>query len=200
MQDNDGSVEQPGKRQAKAEQTIPPGKRKALLSDLATAEGLIRNDTDRETVVVFKDGKGVFVKQSLGTSVDLRSEILKHPDLFAGSVLTHNHPSALSFSYADVETAAFARLQEIRAVSKIYRFTLRDPQGDMDMEYLRQSIDPIWPEITAAILTELSLDLSTMTVEQERLFTHRILEEVAKRSRLVYTQSEILTRRDEHAE
>ena len=115
---------------------IPPGERKALLASLDAAEGMIKNDTGRETAILFdREGRGVFVKRASGSSIDVRSEIHQPAGERAiGATFTHNHPRSTSFSYEDAQQAVGQNSAKLRAVSTLYKYSLRAVEGNLSDE------------------------------------------------------------------
>ena len=172
---------------------IPPKEKKALLSSLIVAEGMIRNDVGRETVVVFdREGKGFLVKRSQGMSVDIEKEIRNHPDRFEGATLTHNHPNSAAFSGRDALTAGLAKLREIRAVSRLYRYSLSRPVGNLDLAFVENVVLPTFQRLFAPLMEELSQRQSTLSeAEYNQLFTHLMWERIASETDLLYTREAI---------
>jgi hypothetical protein len=82
-------------------------------------------------------------------SVDIEPSELRR---LRGCVLTHNHPGAaiggppalrgLSFSEADVQTAATAQVAELRAITVGWRYTLRPPAGGWSRDWWQRVLRP----------------------------------------------------------
>ena len=93
---------------------------------MLAAEHSIRGNTDYETAFIF-DGDGKQLKKIKGGKKSV--DIGKPPK---DSIITHNHPSNVSFSVADILTATMNDVKEIRAVGKTYTYSLKRPKGGWD--------------------------------------------------------------------
>lgn len=93
-------------------------------------EERIRRD-DRETGAFFApDGAMVLKRTGAPDSVTYSSTELAS---MQGALFTHNHPGGLTFSLADVQSASFGNLAELRAVAPGYRHVMA-PTGDWPAE------------------------------------------------------------------
>ena len=166
---------------------IPPGERKALLSSLDAAEGIIKNDTDRETAVLFDQaGRGVFVKRASGTRIDVRSEIIKAGERAVGATFTHNHPRSTSFSYEDAITGCWAKFGEIRAVSALYKYSLRAVEGNLSDE-ISEAVSRRYAEMIALARREAGNPAHYPAYDDyDREATHILWERLAPEAGLVY--------------
>lgn len=96
---------------------------------MLAAEHSIRGNTDYETAFIF-DGDGKQLKKIKGGKKSV--DIGKPPK---DSIITHNHPSNVSFSTADVITAVTHDVKEIRAVGKTYTYSLKRPKGGWEVKH-----------------------------------------------------------------
>lgn len=122
---------------------------------------------------------------------------------FAGNVLTHNHPSGLrfpeghprrasnSFSPADVVLAARHRLAEIRAVTPVWRHSMRPPSGGWDEAFAAGRIVPSYRRQEAAVRRELqaSLERGDISVDEaEMAHFHEVWRRVSEELGMTYNR------------
>lgn len=163
-----------------------------------TEDKLTWKKGNERVVIIDKQGRVVLTKDGGKHSVMLSADDLKNA---SGAVLTHNHPSASSFSPADILSAMKVNLAEIRAVGNhkgvAYRYSLT-PGGSGQ-----------WPTPTAALEKQLiskykrdaktvarkarmrddfaNIDLTQLWIED----THLIIEGIARRWGLTYKREVI---------
>jgi SPP1 gp7 family putative phage head morphogenesis protein len=87
---------------------------------LQKVEDEIRNQ-NFESIAVFKNGKKIFFKNGDKSSVTMTDNEVK---LFKDAIVTHNHPSSRSFSEADLVLFHNTKSKELRAISKLYDYSL----------------------------------------------------------------------------
>lgn len=81
-------------------------------------EDAIRGESNEFGAFISRDGQVLLRRAGQPDSITyLADELLQ----MRGATFTHNHPGGLSFSVADVQNAAFAKLAELRAVAPHYR-------------------------------------------------------------------------------
>lgn len=98
--------------------TSTPARRAAV-----EIEDIIRRDALETGAFVAPDGRVLLQRQGQPDRIAfLEGELLQ----MRGSTFTHNHPGGASFSVGDVETAKFAALLEVRAVTAEFRHIMRD--------------------------------------------------------------------------
>ena len=115
------------------------GARKELLMDekaLSTRQS--------ETAVIY-DRKGKFLFQKRGSENEVIFSRAESSRL-RGSIITHNHPSGASFSFADIDLLKRSGAQEVRAATESGVYYMRQPiiwdsritnDRDMKREYLK---------------------------------------------------------------
>ncbi len=172
------------------ESPIPPGERKTLLSDLKQAEGMIRNDRGRETVVVFdREGVGFFAKRQQGLSVELEQEVRRDRARFEGAILTHNHPGGTSFSPPDINLACWAHLAEIRIASSDYDYSFRNRDGNLSEEWWKSEVAPYMDaarQSARLMLAERGIDENS--ADFISLLVHEIYQSLVKTTPVEYTR------------
>ncbi|MDC8759909.1 hypothetical protein [Janthinobacterium fluminis] len=147
-----------------------------------TFEETIRRDSN-ETGAFFRPNGAMITKRS-GQPDQVR---FPSADLVgtAGGLFTHNHPSGLSFSSADVESAAGLGLSEVRAVSPGYRHIMT-PVGNWPTESAIQRAYHIEIQAAQADVDKMvragELSVSYATVE----IHHRVWELVSAKLGLNY--------------
>lgn len=98
--------------------TSTPARRAAV-----EVEDAIRSDTFETGTFIAPDGQVLLRRQGQPDRITfLESELLQ----MHGATFTHNHPGGASFSVGDVDTAKFAMLLEVRAVTADFRHIMRD--------------------------------------------------------------------------
>ncbi len=174
------------------ETLISASERKALLSDLKQAEGMIRNDIERETVVVFdREGVGFFAKRQEGLIVDMESEVRKDRTRFEGAILTHNHPHNTSFSLPDIDLACWARLSEIRVTCREYDYTFRNSKGDMSEDWWSGEIEKEFSRVSSSVSASLLEEgIPVGSEEYNMRLSHEVWKRLADNSSVEYTRVE----------
>jgi hypothetical protein len=183
------TIEQASQKRGKAI-PISFGERQALLSNLKQAEGMIRHDKSRETVVVFdRSGEGFFVKRQHGLTVELEDEVRRNRARFEGAILTHNHPSGTPFSNPDINLACWARLAEIRIASSDYDYSFRNRDGNMSEEWWRTEVVPFMNAARQSALVALEMEgIGGDGDEFVHQVIHRTWENLAKTTSVEYTK------------
>lgn len=85
---------------------------------LSKSEDQIRYD-DTETAVVYDQDGNLLLNKNQGI-VDEVSFTAAEAQLFSDAIFTHNHPSGNTFSAADIQTAVYTGIKEMRACYYIY--------------------------------------------------------------------------------
>ena len=126
-----------------------------LISNLQEKENEIRNRKESEKIVLFDPDGNIILEKSGGkSSVSITKDELT---LFKNNTLTHNHPSGWaydenslgrigrSFSVEDINMAIRGDLVEVRAVTPLYTFVMKRPNGgwNMSVSDLNTSYDKI---------------------------------------------------------
>ena len=180
---SDGSAKQGGPDNL----PLAPGERKALLASLDAAEGMIKNDTGRETAVLFdREGRGVFVKRANGTFVSIKAEVIQAGERAIGGTFTHSHPRSTSFTYDDLETCCWAKFGELRVSSRLYKYSIRAVDGNLSSEIF-EKIEPLYAGMSAALRREMDATGGYPDSDEfEREFSHHLWERLAPQAGLVY--------------
>lgn len=171
---------------------------------LAREEDRIRSQ-DLETAVVIDPVTGAVVLRKNGERdrVDFAPDELKK---FKGMVLTHNHPNVfdadpgtelwkgVSFSPADVGTAAAFGASEVRAVSNGYDHSMIPPKDGWSREFFLEKVAPSYDRNFSRNYREL-IDaviwgrISDQDAEVQ--LHHRTWEAVARETGMTYKRSEV---------
>jgi hypothetical protein len=162
---------------------------------MSQAEERIRNNKNSETVILYDaSGKGIFIEQASGTSVDISHFLQQNAEKVVGGVLTHNHPNARSFSAADVETGSVYRFAEVRAVSRLYTFSIRPPEGmEWDQEYWDTTLGVLFRQYGNDIVQDLNAEVDTGNLTREEAdiqFMHKVWARFDAEGLVRYTRSE----------
>ncbi len=138
-----------------------------------------------------RDGKQIFKKYGGPNYIKFDEheiELMRDPD---GAVLTHTHPSGISFSIQDLHLACNARLSEIRAIGGIYEYVFLPPPGvgqfSMDQwedEY-GGPVTRINHELQRVLQSKINDGEITVEQAQEQHF-HELWTRVAAETRLRY--------------
>lgn len=161
-----------------------------------------------ETVIVIdnKTGRSLYRKDGNQNSVDIDQDVLKH---LKGNVVTHNHPTASivpdapagseitigsSFSLADIKTASYFQVKEMRATSSGYTYTMNPPKNkNWDANFFEKKVNPSYQKHLERTRTQLTWDVllgrtkitpSGHTIDLDPY--HQIWEKVAKETGLQY--------------
>lgn len=98
---------------------------KKLLKTLNRIENEIAENSYETAIFISKDGKELFRRKGTEAKVSFtESEIDKIND-GNGLIVTHNHPTNISFTRMDILFMKKACLREIRAVGKDYLYSAR---------------------------------------------------------------------------
>ena len=150
---------------------VPSGPSKAKTAVIEKQEQQNLEDKIREhkfeSLAVFKDGKQIFFKDGEKSQVSFTEDEMK---LFAGNIVTHNHPGGRSFSESDLITFNNSNAKEIRAVSKLYDYSLSGQTSKFSYAELRNK----YREFNETIRQQFTdkIDSGKMTIEQANTEHH----------------------------
>lgn len=169
----------------------PGGGYSAAEQVIRQIEDRIRRNTTESLHALDQGGNVVFSKQGGQSSVYLSPAEMAQ---LRGTMMTHNHPSGLSypasdprhggnsFSPDDIGVAASVGAAEIRAVTPVWRFIMREPASGWDEQYWQQVVAPSFVRHEADVRREFfqAIGNGTMTrAEAEALHFHEIWSRVA---------------------
>lgn len=131
----------------------------ALRATLVSLEETIRNEPTERGYLLDPTGQVLTARQGNINRIEWTDADAM---LFKGNILTHNHPSGASFSYADLTTALVDRLSEIRVVTKEHTYSWR-----FLMYPDREEFDRAFKMIDDEIFVTLKgkIDIGEMTLE-----------------------------------
>ena len=195
----------PGAEKA-AEKIIDKRRLKTVFDEKVTMqvtriEDEIRMNKNFETgVAVDKDGKVVIDKRGAKYSVNFTRD---ECNLMKDCIFTHNHPRGWaadekrwahignSFSIDDVSLAVFNDVAEIRAVTPLYTFSLKRPDGGWgnfkNVKSFRQSLNKQNTKVREILLDAVTKEY--ITPEQaSALHYHLLWKRVAKKQGWNYTK------------
>jgi len=150
--------------------------------------------------VVNMQGQTLLYKKGEQYSVSFNEDELK---LMQGSILTHNHPRGWeymewdprrqgnSFSPDDIFLAHKAQLGEMRAVTPVWRYSMKPPPGGWDLDLYFNKVGPAFREAEAYVhrrFLRLVNNGKMISAEAEARHFHEIWKRVAKKTGLVYNR------------
>lgn len=165
-------------------------------------EDELRPQRFESAYAVMPDGRVVIDKDGQKTSVEFSA---KEVQAMRGGILTHNHPlgweapansperAGNSFSKEDIDLASHAQLAEIRAVTPLYRYSMKPPEGGWNEDYWRKKIEPSIARHEDAIRSEFwqAIRAGRMTPEQAGAqHYHELWTRVSGELGLDYTREE----------
>lgn len=118
-------------------------------------EANIRNN-ETETGIIVDPRTGSILQSKGGGASEVQFGMVDTIRM-KGAILTHNHPvqniekllpkskgknKGTSFSPADIALACSAELSEIRAVSEVYKHSLKPPTGGWNSDFYRNKVKP----------------------------------------------------------
>lgn len=188
----------------KAQKTTQSISAQELERRVVTEENKIRGlNYERGLVIDSKTGQVLINKGGRQTQVDFTpDEVAK----FKGNVLTHNHPNVwdvppsdprykgVSFSPADVRTAALGEAAEMRAVSNGYTHSMKPPRGGWNVEFYDRTVAPVYEKHSTQVFDEIMTEIwsGKITTEQAEVdYHHRIWQRTAKETGMRYGRTEI---------
>jgi len=176
---------------------IPVPTRRALAAARA-AEDAIHLDANETLVAFDRTGTEVLRKTGGPESVDIEPSELR---LLHGTVITHNHPGGaidgpdalrgLSFSEADVRTAAWAQAAEVRVITAGWRYSLRPPPSGWNLDWHQRVLNPAVRNIRSEVarhLMERVKNRDVTRVEAESLRMHETWLRVAPTLGMTYNR------------
>jgi hypothetical protein len=174
-----------------------PGKKKLTAAELLTVltklEKPIRSQPFETAVVLDEYGKELLRRAGTKNEVNLRDaeNILRRC-----RVLTHNHPSGGSFSYADVREAVLTNLPEIRCFGTEYRYSLKPGKSGWGVtpagiaKEWNDTLNDLYPKYQELFNT-LSKKIGQVNAQREVAIqhTHEVMQILAKRHNFIYRRS-----------
>lgn len=129
------------------------------LQVVRSAESKIATRKTEKAIAVNQDGEIIFEKVGGKSSVSFTNEEVAK---FTGNIVTHNHPSGSSFSWADISLASRYDMAEMRAVGREYEHSMKPGESgwpaisDLKATFEdadRQVRDKNWVAIAAGEMT-----------------------------------------------
>lgn len=131
-------------------------------------------------------------------SVELPPELLEYLEKNGVSIVTHNHPGNNSLSFPDIHVATTLDLDEMRAASSLYDYSIKpgkDGWVDDFLDMTSTEINKLYDQYTDQAWDELALkakhdsSLRHMTDEEtSNWITDRAIQQFAKDYNLVYNK------------
>ena len=175
---------------------LPRDPRKVILK----YEKQIVGNRFESAYVVNMQGQTLLYKKGQEFSVEFTGDEI---DLMRGSILTHNHPMGWqyedfdprrqgnSFSPQDIFLASRSQLAEIRAVTPVWRYSMKPPEEGWSFDFYLDKIRPAYDEAEEYVknrFERLIYSQKMIYAEAEARHFHEVWKRVAKKTGVIYNR------------
>ena len=166
---------------------------------LQAVEDGIRGENVEYLAAFDKDGKKLCeISDGEEASVELPPELLDYLEKNGVKVVTHNHPGNNSLSFPDIHVATTLELNEMRAASSLYDYSIKPGKDGWVDDFLsmtademnklyNQYTDQAWDELTMKAKHDSTLR-NMSDAEMSNWITDRAIQQFAKDYNLIYNK------------